>query len=345
MKVHDAYQPVDFATGELLDPDDLNAIALYVQDALADVAGKRYARGILPLPFVEDVGTPYTNAMNTEELTYRFLCPVTCVVERGFLSANMVSSAVVNIVITDTGGNTPTGCPSPWLTTGAAVTSAATDTTDICVDKFVLTAGTEYLVKISTAGTFTIDRGDVILHTITDRWNTAGSVSVASFTPTLFDDSDAPNGTTVAGMATTLTTAVNRLASEKNAPTPYLAAVVHQFTSATDADIRTFLIPQFDSDRAQCVIRRAYLWAYMDGTGGTTVTATVSNAVPATALTLSASVAGVQQASADSGVIALDIASSATASPATTTDDWKIILAAAAGATCVKAYVLLWLGR
>lgn len=344
MKVHTT-QPVVFATGEVLDPDDLNEVALYAQDALGDVAGRRFTRGVLLLPFVEDVGTPYIETMNAEELTFRFICPVTCVVERGFLHANLVSSAVVNVLITKGASTQPTGCTDPYLSTGAAVASAADDTLDINVDRFVMTAGTEYRIKLSTTGTFTADRFDVSLHILTDRWTPAGATSVPSISPTLFKDADAPNGTNVAAIATALTSAAGRLASEKNAPAPFLAAVRHHFTSVTDADTLKFLIPRLNASRCQGIVRRVYLWAYMAGTGGGTVTATVRKADTTVVVTVTANVAGVTQASGDSGALVDDLTDSG-ASPATAADDWSIELAnSSAGTDCVKAYALVWLGR
>jgi hypothetical protein len=103
--------PIVFPDGDILAPEDLNAGSLYLKDALIDVSQKRWAHGIMVIPFVADVATPYTDAMlGTEQLVFRFFCAQTCVVERGYLSADMVSTADVQWSWTKTsGGRHPDG--------------------------------------------------------------------------------------------------------------------------------------------------------------------------------------------------------------------------------------------
>jgi hypothetical protein len=342
-------QPVDFETGQVLTEEDMNDVVNYARDAIVDVAERRFTKSALLLQFVEDVGTPYTQAMNVEELTYRFRCPNTCIIERGFLSANMTSNAAVTVVIETTAGATPTNCTNPYLTTGAAVASASTDTTDFNPERFVLAANTEYLIKVVSSGSFTLNRFDVILHVTTDRWTPSGTSQlpvpdpglVLSYnTPILAAQATAPQSDLVAAAA--------RFASFKAAPAPALF-VKHGLLSTTDADIRTFNIPRFQSTRAQCQCVRVYVWAYMAGVGGTTVTATLYNAPNgggSAVATASANVAGVTQAGGDSGALTQSMVSAAAGVITTAASDYSLVLANASAATnAIKVYALVWFGR
>jgi hypothetical protein len=337
--------PVDYAAGDVLPPEDLNELYLYCRDALDDVASKRFAKFPLILQCVEDGATPYTQAMNVEELTFRFQCPFPVVAERGYLHANMTCAADVQVNITKSaGGTTPTGCTTPFLSTGGAVASAAVDTTDVNTDKFVLDANTEYKITISSSGVFSLSRFDVILHLATDRWSSAGSPSLPNFDPTLFRDVDAIDATAVAANNTSLTTETAKLAANKSAPVAMIVQK-HGFVSGTSINLRRFRIPQMSSGRAAFKLKRAYVWAFMAAIGGGTVTATVKSSGGATVATASANVAAVTQASGDSGAVAvtLDGTAGAVTNPAV---DFTVELAnSAAAINCIKAYALLWFAR
>lgn len=332
-------QRVRWNTDRVLHPEDLNVLYQYARDVVRDVGQRRFTKGLALMQFVTDVGTPYTNATPTETLTFRFTCPVTCVVERAFLNANMTSSADVQFTFTTSAGATPTGCINPLLSTGAAVASAATETLDINVDKFVLTAGQEYKLVCSSTAAFSLERCDVVLHIATDRWTTAGTAAIPDFVPTSFTQANFRDAALVAANNTALTTEAAKFAANVIAPAP-LSYVRHAFDSTTDADLLRFPLPTYT--RANCVVRRIYLYVSMATTGGTTVTVAMQNAAGAAVRTVTANVAGLTQVSADSGALT-DLL---LGSPATTTDDYRIVFAnASAAVSCLKAQALIWLSR
>lgn len=335
--------PIVFTAGDILPPEDLNGGSLYLKDALIDVSQKRWAHGIMIVPFVVDTATPYTDAMlGTEQLVFRFFCAQTCIVERGYLSADMVSTADVQWSWTrTTGGVTPTGCTVPWLSTGAAVASATVDTIDENVDRFVLDAGQEYLLTLTSTGTFTINRGDIILHLAVDRFTPNGVPAAPDAQPLLFVDS-APNATTLAAINTALATEVAKLANNNAAVTPALF-VRHNFVLATAAAELVFPIPTFDSARAQFKLTRVYLSAFMATTLGGTITATIKNAAAVAQATITANVAGVTQKSQDSGALAVPLNTSGDAS--NTAKDFSLTLANSSAVNCVKCSVILWFSR
>jgi hypothetical protein len=338
--------PLTFVDGDILPPEDLNALYLYARDAVADVASKRWAKAVLPIQCTQVVGTNITEA-SAALLTHRFKCPVTCIVERAFLSANMTSSGEVTVVIIATGGSTPTGATVPLLSTAAAVTVMATDTNAINTDRFVLTAGTEYSLTITPAAgvTFILERFDITLHVAVDRWTLAGTTSVPDFDPTLVTDASARNATVVAANNTALTTEANKFAAALGACMP-MVFHVHGFLDVTDADLRTITIPRISSARGLCIVKRIYVFADMAGAGGAadTITADLQNASSVSQATAVADVNGVSYAAGDSG--ALSVALHGSVSAATTTDDFKLILTNNDAANvCNRATVLIWVAR
>jgi hypothetical protein len=350
-------QRVKWEAGEIVAPEDLNAIWLYAGDALDDVASRRFAKGVLPIQCVEGVGTAYTQAMNVEELTFRFISPVTCIIERGFFSANMTCTGDVTVGITDTLGNTPSGCTAPWLstkgavntTTGAIVdattgiiTSASSDVQAFNGDKFVLVAGTEYKIIIAGSANFTLNRFDLALHIATDRWMTAGTVALPSFDPTLFNDLDAADPSLVNANNSALTTAANLLSSSKRAPLP-MAFTVHGFVTGTSVNRRKFRIPRFDSSRARAKVIAIYLFAYT--AGACTITATLRTAGGATLQTVNAAVVATQMSASLTG-ISEDLAAGSSGISATSASDYTLEISNSSGAVnCIKATCLVWISR
>lgn len=340
-------QPLTFITGDVLAPEDMNALYLYARDAVSDTASKRWAKGILPIQCAQIVGTTITQASGAL-LVHRFKCPVTCIVERAFLSANMTSDAEVKVSITETtGGATPSGATVPWLTTMGAVTDAATDTKDINTDRFVLTAGTEYSITIAPAsGNFALSRFDITLHVAVDRWTLAGTTSVPDFDPTLVTDASARDATVVAANNAALTTEANKFASALGAVMP-MVFHAHNFVSGTDADLRTIPIPRIASARGKMVVKRFYVFADMAAAGGAadTVTADLQNAAGASQATAVADVNGVAYAAGDSGALSVSL-DGASVSAATTTDDFKLVVSNNDAANqCNRATVILWVAR
>lgn len=352
MKVQ-TVQPVRFTTGEILAPEDLNAILLYAKDALDDVASRRFAKTLLPLPLVEDCGTPYTQAMNVEELTYRFIPVATCIVERVFLHANMTCTGELQVNITDLAGNPPAGATTPWLsskdaidmTTGqlvdasTGIIASATDDVQILnVDRVLLVKDTEYKIIVSGTANFTISRGDLVLHLATDRWQPAGAILLPNFQPTLFSDATARDATLVNANTTSLTTEKNKLAANLRAPVPAIF-VKHNFVTGTSVNIRKWRIPTIAAARGQMKTIRVDVFAFT--AGALSITATLKDAAGVTKTTTTAVVAGTQKSTVG-GAVSLDMTGGDASDP---TKDWSLELSSNSATNCVKAYAHVWLSR
>lgn len=346
-------QRVGFDTGAIVTPDDLNAIWLYSKDVVADAAGRCFAEGVLVLQSVEAVDTPYAQAMNVEELTWRFICPVTCVVQRGYFHANMTSTGEVTVKITDTAAATPSGCTVPWLTTKDAVnvgtgvkvdettgiiTDETADIQAINVDRVTLVAGTEYLIKIAGTANFTLNRFDLILHTITDRWTLAGTKSPPAFAPTLLLEGVGAAAATINGNNSALTTQTNKFAANLRAPVAEVFTA-HGFTNGTSANLLKFRIPRQATARGQSKIIEIDLFAFC--AGATTITATVKDESGATVQTVSAVVVGTQKTTRQPS-LSISLTGG---DPSDSTKDYTIEFANSSATNCVKAQALVWISR
>lgn len=318
--------PVVWETGEIFTPEDQNRVYLYAKDAISDVAEKRFTRSPLVLPFVTDVGSAYTEALTAENRSYLFICPTTCIIERAFLHANMTSNAEVQVNITKlSGGATPDGATTPWLSSGGAIASAAEDTEDNNQDRILLEANTPYVIAVTSSGTFTLERFDVVLHLLTDRWLPSGTLAIPLFSPVLVTDESPRNASFVTSNNSALATEAAKFAANKLAPAPFVC-IKHGVLSTTDADLLRFTLPRFSDARAQAVVRRLYVAAAMTDTTGGTVSATLKDAGGATLASVSQNMAGITRTSKDSGAISHALAGSGK-SPATTGDDYRIELA------------------
>jgi len=359
-------QAIRFATADLLAPEDLNAIFRFAGECIDEASAKRWQHGSLVLQFVESVTVPYTNATNALVRTFHFLCPQTCIIESAIFTANMTCAAPVEVAITATsGGATPQGATTPWLTTlGAFVLDASDGTTaqsltgiiadaadtisSVAPDRVLLTAGTEYTIALTSTGVFSLSRFDLQLNCLTDRWTTAGTLAIPSYAPVLVTDASAPNATVVALNASTLTTETNKLAANVVAAMPFMVWR-HNIIGGgapTDPDLRTFMLPRFASSRAQARIIRAILRVEMIAAGGAgqTITAVIN---PGALVTLTATMTGVLAGvgrTVDSGVINIPLAGAV--SSATTADDYSILITnSAAAPTADKVSVELWISR
>lgn len=339
--------PETFHTGDHLPPEDLNRVYLYARDAVADAASKRWAKSVFPMQWVQSVGSSVDESVYGTVLKYIFWCPTTCVVERARLSANMTSAAEVTVSITAvSGGATPTGAPTPLLSTGGAVASASADVDDFSGARFVLTAGEKYYLTIASSSTFDLYRFDVALDVAVDRWTLAGTTSKPNFEPQLFNDADTLDANDVSTNNASLSTEAGKFANALGAVMP-IVINCRSFTSGTDADLRTFKIPRPTSARGKMIIKRIYLdaLASTDAGVGTAVTATLRDAGASTLATLTADLNGVDRDQDDSGAISITV-DGASVSPATTTDDYDIVFANNDGAvTCLRATVILWVAR
>lgn len=344
MKVISSVQPVVISAGEIFGPEDQNRIYNYARDAVSDVAEKRYTRSPLTLPFVTDVGSAYTQALTAENLSYLFICPTTCIIERAFLDANMTSSAEVQVNITKlSGGSTPDGATTPWLSSGGAISSASTDTKDNNQDRVLLEANTAYVIAVSSSSNFTLERFDVILHLLTDRWMPSGALAIPLFSPTLVTDADARDATTVTNNNTALSTEAAKFAANKYAPAPFMC-IKHGMVSGTDADLLRFTLPRIKSSRAQAVVRRIYVACAMTSNAGGTVSATLKDSGGSTLASASVNMAGITRSFGDSGNQSISLVGSNGA--AVTGDDYRVELANSSAAnSALWALAYVWISR
>lgn len=347
--------PITFLAGRPLTPEDLNSLYLYGKDAVSDVAGKRWTKAPLLFPFCTSLSAPYTETSG-ELLSYRFTCPVTCVVERGFLHANMTSVGEVKVDITVAStGATPAGCSVPWLSTKGAINGAVVSTTGIIasstldvqginVDRFVLDAGVEYKITVSSAAAFVLSRFDVTLHLAIDRWTLAGTTSQPAYAPALFTDASSANAVVVADNNTALSTQAALFAGARTAPTPMLF-VRHGFNAVTTTNLLRQMMPVLDPARARASIMRGYIYAVVSNILGNTITCTIRNAAAVAQFALPVITTGLLYNSADSGALNLTIEGVA-GDPAVTANDWRVDLSSSSlFTTCTRAHVLLWVAR
>lgn len=336
--------PVTFLTNDALDPADLNTLYQYASDAVDDVSQKRFQDSLLVLQYVEDVSSAYSNSSSTEELTYRFTCPNTCMVKASFLHANLVSTAEVRVTITTAAGASVPGAAVPLLTTSGAIPVVTVDTVNSSSDRFLLTAGVTYLFTVSSTGSFTLNRFDVILQLAVDRFTPTGTPIAPAFNPTLFTATNAPDATVVAANNTALSTASAVFAANVVAPTPLLF-VRHNVVTSSTISPRTYSIPRYFNGRAQARITRIYLYAAMDATTGSTVSATLKDNGGSTLATVSANMSGISQITADSGALNIPIVSATSTVSTTVTLDYSLVLANASATNCRKLYALVWISR
>jgi len=328
-------QTVRFRTGEILAPEELNRVFLYAQDAVADVAERRWAVGSITFAFVDTVASGLTNASAARLRTRRFACPVTCVVLRAHLSAGLTAGAAVAVNIYETGTTTPpSGATEPYLGTDV-VTTPSEDTEDINVDKVLLEAGQVYDLVLSGTS-FTTERFDVTLDVAIDRWQVGGSLDVPSFSPSLFID-EAPDAVKVAANQTALNTEAAKFAAAEGI-TPMLVWA-RNFLSTVDADLVTFSIPQTGATRAKAEIVRAYLTVAMNATTGGTVTAKVLDQSGSTMATITATMTGIDHLTVDSGALSIPLSGD----PSDDGDDYRVFFDnSAAGNACLRAELVLW---
>lgn len=333
-------QPVRFATGGTLAPEDLNRVMLYAQDAVADVAQRRWARSTLTLPFVRTVGDPLTQAITTDELSWRFICPVECVLERAFLSGNLTCTGQLQFALTNAAGATPNGATIPYLSTDGSVGAATVDTEDVNVDRVVLTAGVEYKITVSGT-TFSLARADVTLHVAVDRWASGGTLDVPSFAPTLHAAAGSPNATTVNANTAALTTQTNKF-NARRGMTPFLLTTTDLGVGAS----MVFDVPLWESGRARATVARIYVGAAFSVLATGSVTAVLKSAAGVTRATATGSLGAgaflTTPSNGDSGALSLSMVGIAgvTTTPAS---DNTITLTNSSTQIAKRLYALVWL--
>jgi hypothetical protein len=315
---------------------------------------------MIPFPFVEDVGTAYTQAMNVEERTYRFTCPVNCVVKRGYFSGNFTATPAagdtvgLRVDLTDTGGAVPAGATAPYLQSGAtAVASATTDTSDANLEHVALTAGTEYkfIVSIAAGGVFTLNRFDL---DSPRRRRSMVDVRHARC-PVLRSDP----------LRRRLRRRQRGQRQREHHVAEYASGASREREDGADADphrappqprrrrvsgisinLRKFTIPRVASARCRMVLKRCYLYAYT--AGAVTISATLKDNTGAAvasfgvAGTLSCVVPAGGQASKDSGALSVALDGGVSA---TTTSDYTFELVDTSATNVIKAYAIGWVAR
>lgn len=325
-------QVVKFRTGEPLAPEELNRLFLYAQDAVADVAERRWALSSLTFPFVLSMTTGLTNASASRLRTIRFSCPLTCIVQRAHLNGNVTAAADLQVHLYVAGTTTlPAGATSPYLSTGI-VAGPTDDVTDINVDKVLLNAGTDYDLVISGTS-FTTERLDITLDIAVDRWVATGSLDVPSFIPRLFVD-EAPDALEVADNTSRLGVEAAKFAAGR----PLVGHVIwcQDFVSGTDSDLRLFRVPQVAAARAQGDIVGYSLWVTMAAAGGAGDTVEVD--LPFA--TIGGSVNGVTEAFFDGATTTTPVDGGDAEDSA---DDQTLIFRNSDAANaCTRAVLVLW---
>lgn len=353
--------PWQWAAGQVLAPEELNALSAYARDAVRDVASKNWVKAPLTFPYRSAIGSPYTQASG-ELLSYRFTAPFTCVVERCYFHGNFTSAAELKVSITKASDSTtPSGASSPLLSSRGALTgnseegftesadgiiaTASNNTSAINQERFVLVAGTEYKVTVSSTGNFTLDRFDVTFHFAIDRWTLAAATARPLFTPTMFTDASMRDATVVNANITALNAQAALFAAARTACVPMLF-VRHGFVSGTTSNRRRMGIPLFDPARASSRILRSYVYAVMASNAGVgDVTATIANAAGVAQVTATAAITGVVQASGDSGAVNKSLEGVA-GDTVDTSKDWRMEFANAdAAVSCSRAHAIVWVAR
>lgn len=335
---------VDFATADLLDPQDLNRQFAYCGTSIAAAASRRITSWVMPLQFCRSVATATTQAATQETLTFRFRCPFTCVIERAYLNAHLTCTTELRFVIEDASSNTPQGAQIPHLTTGGAVTDAAIETSDFNPSRVLLVAGTEYEFILQNAGTFSLERYDVTLHMATDRWTPAATDDVPDFELTTpYRDETFPDAVTfLANIAAVQAQSDKFVDADYVAPAPLLWPL-YNFDSSASLSRE---IPRFDSARASSRIVNVFCAVEMATTGGGTITVNIRNEAGTVVGTFSFSVAGVLQASDNQDFnISLSDADSGISVDAAENYSMEIVCSSASPALVTKAVVILWLAR
>ena len=239
-------QPYTFVDGHVLDPDDLNRVWRYKQEALADATARRYVESVFPLSFVKDCATGYTNLDTPSTRTFSFTAPADLYVTRAFL--NGVFSAInaeIKITITkNSTGTTPDGCTDPWLNV-AADAPTGEEVRDYNAARFKLESGERYDVLLDSSAAFTVTRLDVHFHVLSDRF---GFSAAPSFQPTLANESVGGTKATQDANDTAFGTQVGNLVEDNYAAVCF---PLHD-TSVNSSSFagRKFPLPRIDTGRS-----------------------------------------------------------------------------------------------
>jgi hypothetical protein len=254
-------QPYTFYDGQVLDPEDLNRVWRYKQEALADAAGRRYIESVFPLSFVEDCSTGYTESTASQVRTFSFTAPADLYVTRAFLNGvfSAINAEIKITIVKNSTGTTPAGCTDPWLNVAADAT-VTQEVRDLNPARFKLESGERYDILLDSSAAFTVTRLDVHFHVLSDRFAFGAE---PKFTPLLA--TEALNGTLAAQNLndSTYGTQVGNLVELNYEPVCF---VMHnQSINSTVASTRKFPVPQIGTTRGKASVYGANLYLHMNG--------------------------------------------------------------------------------
>jgi hypothetical protein len=269
--------------------------------------------------------------------------------------------------IVSAAGATPSGATTPWLSTkGAFVTDDADVSVsesadgviatpndrveDVSHDKMPSSPAPSTRSACSCTGNFSLQRADLVLELLTDRWTTGAATSLpldAAGTISLWHDGDEEDvgldtGTTSANLAA----ATALLATHLDAPAPSFF-VKHGLLSTTDADIRTFTVPLADTARARAQATKIYVYAMV--AGACTIKGILKNAAAATVAEVDVVCSGAgffSSSAVVAGALPASLSSGTAGAPANTALDYTFEFQNTSGANNgTKVYALIWASR
>jgi len=328
--------PIQFATGQLLDPNKVQENQQYMLDAVAAVTEKRYAHSVISMPFYRGI-TACTQADNQATRSFLFTAPDNVMVERAFLVGALASgAAVLNVYNASTGTTAPTGIANPILTPTTTVD------TQVFAQSFIIPAGSTYRFEL-TGTTFTASKLDLVLHLRTDRFNLSGTDTLTEPTVTPFTEATSLDAVAFNANVTAITSAVSSNTAAARALRCQFVQLGTNFTNASDADLLRMNLPRITNTIARETIYRIDVTFCTAANSTITVTAAVlTEAGAATGLSAAASTAASTEASASDTFPAVDLSSATAGVCQTTASDYRLTVSNGSATAVVKAYVTLW---
>lgn len=337
--------PYTFVDDELLDPTLSNENLQGLLDAEAEASSRRYGRSILPIRFMTDIGTGYTQATTAEVRSFRLMFQHGMTIERAFF-AYLGSGANISINLTEvSSGLAPAGVTNPWLT----VVDGSVERTDQNNTQVSLVAMTHYKLQITADAAFDADKAEVILHLLADRFqDTTGVDGYADPAPIYLSEQDTVDAAAfLAHAASGLVPCTANLASGVVACYKPTLLSIEGLTSALAANNRRWDVPRSSSARRKANIAGVVIYVDMGaGTGAAlqTVTWSILTALGATVSSFTVPVAGVTGLTsyeAHNLTIAMSVADLDAASNAGF--DWSFSVATNGATTIAKTYAyFLW---
>jgi len=336
-------QPYTFYDGQVLDPEDLNRVWRYKQEALADAAGRRYIESVFPLSFVKDCATGYASTDTADTRTFSFTAPADLYVTRAFLNGvfSAINAEIKITIVKNSTGTTPDGCTDPWLNVdeSAAVNE---EVRDLNPARFKLESGERYDILLDSSAAFTVTRLDVHFHVLSDRFAFGAE---PKFTPLLATES--LNGTLAAQNSndSAYGTQVGNLVEDNYAAVTYSVANMY-LTNNTTTDYQKFPIPLIADSRSTATVVGMSLHVGLNvGITGRDITAQIEDSagVPqdSVTITMSGGTTGYQ-----SKTTSVDIDSASTGAVITPASDYAVRIYVSSGGNISmngKFLITLWI--